>query len=150
MRHLFFQLHEIIPSVLTCIVSKQLCGRPEHDNHWALRDFAAKLIAQICKTYNTSTNNVQTRITRIFGSALVNEKAPLSSVYGSIVGLSELGPEVLKTFVLPRLKDVGVRLEYCAEGVGHSQADRTSALKIKNLIKKIQPSLSQPVVQKDN
>ncbi|XP_035714798.1 transcription initiation factor TFIID subunit 6 isoform X2 [Folsomia candida] len=129
-------LHEIIPSVATCIVSKQLCGRPEHDNHWALRDFAARLIAQICKTYNTSTNNVQTRITRIFCTALINEKSPLSSVYGSIVGLCELGPEVIKTFVIPKLKDVGDRLELCLEGVGHTQADKASCVKIRHIIAK--------------
>lgn len=58
------QLHELIPSVSTCIVSRQLCLRPEMDNHWALRDFAARLMAQICKTFNTSTNNLQTRVTR--------------------------------------------------------------------------------------
>lgn len=57
-------LHELIPSVSTCIVSKQLCMRPELDNHWALRDFAARLMAQICKNFNTSTNNLQTRVTR--------------------------------------------------------------------------------------
>ena len=46
---LFCQLHEFVPAVCTCIVSKQLCMRPEADNHWALRDFAARLMAQICK-----------------------------------------------------------------------------------------------------
>lgn len=61
---IYFQLHELIPSVSTCIVSKQLCMRPEMDNHWALRDFASRLMAQICKNFNTSTNNVQTRVTR--------------------------------------------------------------------------------------
>ena len=33
-------LHELIPAVATCIVSRQLCSRPDHDNHWALRFFA--------------------------------------------------------------------------------------------------------------
>ncbi|KAG6439321.1 hypothetical protein O3G_MSEX000673, partial [Manduca sexta] len=63
-------LHELIPAVSTCIVSRQLCLRPEVDNHWALRDFAARLMAQICKTFNTSTNNLQTRVTRLFARAL--------------------------------------------------------------------------------
>jgi transcription initiation factor TFIID subunit 6 len=128
------QLHEIIPSVATCIVSKQLCGRPEHDNHWALRDFAARLMAQICKTYTTSTNNVQTRITHVFCQALKQEKSPLSSVYGSITGLAELGNEVIKAFIIPRIKDIGARLEVCIEGVGHTQAEKTSAQKIETLI----------------
>lgn len=44
--------------------------RPDQDNHWALRDFASRLMAQICKNFNTSTNNVQTRVTRMFSQAL--------------------------------------------------------------------------------
>lgn len=44
--------------------------RPDVDNHWALRDFASRLMAQICKNFNTSTNNVQTRVTRMFSQAL--------------------------------------------------------------------------------
>ena len=42
-------LHELIPAVTTCIVARQLCTRPEIDNHWALRDFATRLTTQICK-----------------------------------------------------------------------------------------------------
>lgn len=51
---------------MTCIVSRQLCLRPDVDNHWALRDFAARLIAQICKNFSTTTNNIQSRITKTF------------------------------------------------------------------------------------
>lgn len=36
------------------------------DNHWALRDFAARLMAQSCKTFSTTTNNIQSRITKTF------------------------------------------------------------------------------------
>lgn len=60
----YLQLHELIPAVVTCIVSKQLCLRPDVDNHWALRDFAARLMAQSCKTFSTTTNNIQSRITK--------------------------------------------------------------------------------------
>ena len=44
------QLHELIPAVMTCIVSKQLSPKPDTDNHWALRDFGSRLIAQICRS----------------------------------------------------------------------------------------------------
>lgn len=71
---------------MTCIVSKQLCARPDSDNHWALRDFASRLLAQICKNFNTSTNNIQTRVTRMFSTALQDPKAPLASLYGAIEG----------------------------------------------------------------
>ena len=87
-------LHELIPAIATCIVSKQLCPRPEHDNHWALRDFAARLMAQLCRQFSSPTNNIQSRITKTLCKALYNEKAPLATHYGAIAGLAELGLEV--------------------------------------------------------
>ena len=130
----FLQLHEIIPSVATCIVSKQLCTRPEADNHWALRDFAAKLMAQICKTYTTTTNNIQVRVSQLYCSALKQDKFPLSSEYGALTGLGVLGSEVIRVIIVPKVTDIGTKLEFCIEGVGHTQTDKTSALKIKQLI----------------
>lgn len=42
------QLHQLMPSILTCLVAKRL-GNRISDNHWELRDFSAKLVALICK-----------------------------------------------------------------------------------------------------
>ena len=44
-----FQLHDLVPAIATCVLSKQLCLRPDVDNHWALRDFAARQMAQLCR-----------------------------------------------------------------------------------------------------
>lgn len=104
-------LHELCPTVITCIVSKQICNRPEQDNHYALRDFASKLLANICKTYNTSTNCLQTRITRLLCKALDNPSLPLSSVYGCISALCELGPEVQQALLVRRIKMIQDRLK---------------------------------------
>ena len=79
------------------------------DNHWALRDFASRLMSNICKNFNTSTNNVQTRITRMFSEGLRSETAPLVSYYGAIAGLQELGSEVIKTFIIPNIKAISAR-----------------------------------------
>ncbi|XP_012262477.2 transcription initiation factor TFIID subunit 6 [Athalia rosae] len=131
-------LHELIPSVATCIVSRQLCMRPEMDNHWALRDFASRLMAQICKNFNTSTNNVQTRVTRMFSQALTkNSQTPLASLYGAIDGLSELGPEVVKALVIPKIKSISERIESCIEGPVLSSVDKNGAGHIKTLLVKV-------------
>lgn len=112
-------LHELCTTIITCIVSKQICNRPEQDNHYALRDFASKLLANICKTYNTSTNSLQTRITRLLCKALDNPNLPLSSVYGCISALCELGPEVQQALLVRRLKMIYERLKSSSPG-GHS------------------------------
>ena len=91
-------LHDLIPSVVTCIVSKQLCPRPDFDNHWALRDFAARLLAQMCKYFSSPTNNIQSRITKTLCKSFFNERAPLVTHYGAVAGLAELGLEVSPCF----------------------------------------------------
>lgn len=144
-------LHELIPSVCSCIVSKQLCTRPDVDNHWALRDFASRLIAQIAKNFNTTTSNIQTRVTRMFSRALANEKMPLASHYGAISGLSELGPEVVRTFVMPRVKSIGERLRQCLEGPMTSSVDKSAADHIKQLILRVlSPVLKSGNIVGDN
>ncbi|XP_015109441.1 transcription initiation factor TFIID subunit 6 isoform X2 [Diachasma alloeum] len=136
-------LHELIPSVATCIVSRQLCMRPEMDNHWALRDFASRLMGQICRNFNTSTNNVQTRITRMFSQALTkNSQTPLASLYGAISGLCELGPEVIKALVIPKIKIISERIEGCVDGAALSNVDKNAAGHIKSgLVKSVAPVL---------
>lgn len=117
-------------------MSRQLCMRPELDNHWALRDFAARLMAQICKNFNTSTNNLQTRVTRLFSTALQNEKTHLSSLYGAIAGLSELGSEVIKVFIIPRLKFISDRIESNLQGNSLSNTDKIAAGHIRAMLQK--------------
>lgn len=103
-------LHELCPTVITCIVSKQICIKTE-DNHYALRDFASKLLANMCKTYNSSANSLQTRITRLLCKALDLSALPLTSVYGALSALCELGTEVQRSLVLCRIKRIGERLK---------------------------------------
>ena len=78
-------LHELIPAVTTCIVARQLCARPDVDNHWALRDFASRLMSNICKNFNTSTNNVQTRMTRMYAEGKIRQ-------YNYLISLKTMYP----------------------------------------------------------
>lgn len=129
-------LHELLPAVVTCIVSKQLCLRPDVDNHWALRDFAARLMAQTCKTFSTTTNNLQSRITKTFTKSLLDDKTQWTTRYGCIAGLSELGPDVIKTLILPRLSIEGVRIKAVAEGPVVSNIDKIGADHVQSLLLK--------------
>ncbi|KAL6098863.1 taf6 [Pungitius sinensis] len=129
-------LHELIPAVVTCIVSKQLCLRPDVDNHWALRDFAARLMAQSCKTFSTTTNNIQSRITKTFTKSWLDEKTQWTTRYGCIAGLSELGPDVIKTLILPRLTIEGARIKGVVEGPVVSNIDKIGADHVQSLLLK--------------
>ena len=132
-------LHELIPAVTTCIVARQLCTRPDVDNHWALRDFASRLMVNICKNFNTSTNNIQIRITRMFSDALISDKTPLVSCYGAVEGLVELGPEVIKSVVIPQIKAVSKKLDSALANMqvsANPALDKKGVENIRNLILK--------------
>ncbi|XP_074657832.1 transcription initiation factor TFIID subunit 6-like [Tubulanus polymorphus] len=137
-------LHELIPAVTTCIVSKQLCLRPDVDNHWALRDFAARLAGQMCRSFSTSTNNIQIRLTKLFSNSLQTDKAPLATHYGALAGLIEMGSEVIKIFVVPLLKSEGEKMKHVNESQLMHSAEKIAAEHIKSLlVSKMAPVLKQ-------
>ncbi|XP_067949206.1 transcription initiation factor TFIID subunit 6-like [Watersipora subatra] len=135
-------LHELIPAVLTCIVSKQLCIKPESDNHWALRDFSSKILCQICRKFSMSTNDIQTRVVRVLSEALHNPAAALTTHYGCIIALSELGHGVMQSFVIPVVKSVTERARCVSEGAGATDENKITAQHIRTaFIKTVAPVL---------
>lgn len=61
-------------------------------------------------------------------------QTPLASLYGAIEGLCELGPEVIKALVIPKIKSISERIESCIEGQGLSSVDKNGAGHIKTLL----------------
>ena len=47
-----------MPSVLTCVVAKRLYEKPT-DDHWAVRDAAADVVADICRKFSTDYQKLQ-------------------------------------------------------------------------------------------
>lgn len=136
-KHLYLEkyLHELLPAILSCVLSKQLCSRPETDNHWALREFAARLIGQIVKNYNTTVLNLQTRIIKIYNKSIQSERTTFASVYGAVVGLTELGNEICESFVFPLVKTLGERITQILDSPV-TQQEKMPAEKLKNQITK--------------
>ncbi|KAJ2758267.1 histone H4-like TAF Taf6, SAGA complex subunit, partial [Coemansia nantahalensis] len=83
-------MHQLVPSLLTCLVSKRLCESYAED-HWSLRDGAAEQIAEICQSFGQSYHTLKTRIARTLLRAFLDPTKPLTTHYGAIVGLTKLG-----------------------------------------------------------
>jgi len=96
-------LHEMMPPILTCIVHRRLCMSPFED-HWALRNFAATLIPQICSQYGSIYPDIKPRISKTLREALLNSERPMTTQYGAIVGLSVMGPLTIQNVLLPVMK----------------------------------------------
>ncbi|KAL6975647.1 Transcription initiation factor TFIID subunit 6 [Sarracenia purpurea var. burkii] len=96
-------LHQLMPSVVTCLVAKRL-GNRFADNHWELRDFTAKLVASICQRFGHVYNNLQTRLTKTLVHTFLDPKRAMTQHYGAIQGLAALGPNVVRLLMLPNLE----------------------------------------------
>ncbi|TGZ46604.1 hypothetical protein CRM22_011106 [Opisthorchis felineus] len=92
-------LHLLVPTVITCVLNRQLCAKPITDNHWALRDFAAKQLVTLCNRHNTSTNELYNRVTRELSSSLHSWIDGASAVSGTDSGakLSDVVDSKLST-----------------------------------------------------
>ncbi|KAG0083116.1 hypothetical protein BGZ93_005025 [Podila epicladia] len=103
-------LHQLMPTVLTCVVGKRLGESPQED-HWTLRSTATDIILSICTKYGSSYHTLQPRVTRTLLRAFLDPEKPLTTHYGAILGLTRLGNEVFKTLVVPNLKTYSSLIE---------------------------------------
>lgn len=101
--HIEPYLHQLMPSMITCIVAKRL-GNRLADNHWELRDFSANLVASVCKRYGHVYHNLQSRLTKTLLHAFLDPSKALTQHYGAIRGLSALGPSVVRLLILPNVE----------------------------------------------
>ena len=101
--HVELYLHQLMPSIVTCMVAKKLSASPAED-HWSLRVQAARTMAFVCRKFGAAYPTIQPRITRTLLRAMLDASKPLPTHFGAIVGLSALGPRVVRLLVLPNLK----------------------------------------------
>lgn len=98
-------LHELLPSLLTCVVGQSLCPSTlfASQDHWALRDFAAQVVALLCRKFAEQYAGLQSRVSKVFAQALELPGNALTSRYGGVVGLCQLGPLAVDSLLVPYL-----------------------------------------------
>ena len=96
-------LHQLLPSVLTCLLHKYLCESPLED-HWSVRELAADVIARICKRYGKNYVHLQSHISDTLINAILDTSKPLTTHYGAIMGIYKLGPHISAILLIPILK----------------------------------------------
>lgn len=94
----------MIPPILSCLVGRVICENPQQQDHWSTRRRAAHLIAYICNRYGKSYHTLQPRITKTLLRAFLDPGRPLTTQYGAIIGLDEIGTEVTRVLVVPNIK----------------------------------------------
>ena len=92
-KHLFIDpyLHQLLPSIITCIVANNLC---DDGDHFSLRRFASKLLKHVCNTCGSTYQGLIGRITKTLLRSILDFGRSFDSLYGACFACFELGPEV--------------------------------------------------------
>ncbi|KAJ3039335.1 Transcription initiation factor TFIID subunit 6 [Rhizophlyctis rosea] len=99
-------LHQLIPTIITCTISRRLSLHPTEDHH-ALRRYASALISHICHKYAVAYPSLQPRITKTLLRAFLDPTKGLATRVGALVGLGGLGEQVVEALVRPNLRAFG-------------------------------------------
>ncbi|WIA11018.1 hypothetical protein OEZ85_011172 [Tetradesmus obliquus] len=83
---------------------RNLPGAHPLEDHWRLRRRAAALLASICAAFAAPHHNLAPRLCRVLAGAWLDPGKSLSSKYGAVVGLQALGPQVVRTLLIPHLE----------------------------------------------
>ncbi|RKP27529.1 hypothetical protein SYNPS1DRAFT_26810 [Syncephalis pseudoplumigaleata] len=103
-------LHQLMPGILTCMVTRRL-GKSPLEPHWSLRASAAQLCARICTRYGSQYHTLQPRVARTLLRAFMDPAKPFTTHYGAIKGLAALGHQVTRHLLLPNALQYGLLLE---------------------------------------
>ena len=126
-------LHEILPSVMTCIVCCTLSAAPQIEDHWKLRMTASELLLYICDNFGSPVNRIRERAINVLMTAIQDETKDLSTLYGALFGLKTLGFEAIQPHKAYIESSVKQRVEkYTVPGF--VDRHRSTALRIKDLI----------------
>lgn len=79
-------LHQLLPAVLTCMLTKTLGVRGGQE-HWGLREQAAGLAALAARLFGAPYHNVAPRLVRLMAKAFMDPGKGLACKYGAVVGL---------------------------------------------------------------
>ncbi|VDM37573.1 unnamed protein product [Toxocara canis] len=92
-------LHEMVPSLLSCMVSRQLCSRPDVDNHWTLRDFASKCLVQLVREHVVC--DTQKRVQQALELCFIDPNSSANMRYGAFHALFDLSTSKERAAIYP-------------------------------------------------
>jgi len=98
--HLDLHLHQMFTPVGTCVVAKKLSNSP-YDDHWSLREEAARCLIKACDIYGEQYTTMKPRVIKILTQQALRIDRPPPTQYGGIVGISLFGPRAVDAFLLP-------------------------------------------------
>ncbi|KJH49277.1 hypothetical protein DICVIV_04599 [Dictyocaulus viviparus] len=137
-------LHEFLPSLMSCMLGRVLCTRPDSDNHWALRDFAGKTLITIIKDHGTK--ETRRRSFRAVKRVFDDPSSSYSMIYGTISTLIEFAAPIELIRLHPRIISLLERTRTAAASSADQQ-ERIEAHKLHSALIKHELSVRRLIKQ---
>lgn len=113
--------NEIIPSILSCILSPDLCSKKFEENHWALRVYSAKLVCNLCNNFESFIPHLRSNVVELLNTGLkrymrrnldFSDEAevfefPFGTFFGVFFTFSQMPRDVMATNTLQHAKMFG-------------------------------------------
>ncbi|XP_074657354.1 TAF6-like RNA polymerase II p300/CBP-associated factor-associated factor 65 kDa subunit 6L [Tubulanus polymorphus] len=96
-------LNMLIQGVMYCVIEPLAASINPLNDHWKLRDYAARLLAHLTREWASSMNQLQYRNVQALKEVLYDSGRPFCSHYGAVIGLAALGQEAVRKVLLPHL-----------------------------------------------
>lgn len=98
-------LHQIMPSLLSCLMGGALCANPVEEDHWSLRELCAEIIADLCSKWSKLYPSLIPRVTKTMLGCLKDGEKGMTSHYGAIIGICAIGPRAIESTILPLVEN---------------------------------------------
>ncbi|RLV95023.1 Transcription initiation factor TFIID subunit 6 [Spathaspora sp. JA1] len=107
-------VHALMPSILTLLLAKRIGPVIKETTtkesqellmrQLQVREFASILLKHIIEVYGSSYSTLRPRVTRTLLRALLDYSKPMETHYGALLGLKNMGPEVIKLVLIGNLR----------------------------------------------
>ncbi|XP_062584524.1 TAF6-like RNA polymerase II p300/CBP-associated factor-associated factor 65 kDa subunit 6L [Saccostrea cucullata] len=96
-------LNHLVQGVSYCLLESLAASINPSNDHWTLRDYAARVLAQIVHTWSSPVNHLMHTTIRNLKEVLCDHAKPFCCHYGAVRGIQALGPQVIDDVLVPQI-----------------------------------------------
>lgn len=111
--HLYLEpyLHQILPSILTCLLSSSFSSKNSLEPELEVRRLSGSLLASQVARYQQFYPTLRSRVLKTLTKSLIEPKGSDGNRLGAVIGLKFLGKEATKVILGQNVKALGECLE---------------------------------------
>ncbi|XP_021370631.1 TAF6-like RNA polymerase II p300/CBP-associated factor-associated factor 65 kDa subunit 6L [Mizuhopecten yessoensis] len=96
-------LNMVVQGTTYCLLEPLAASINPSNDHWALRDYAARLLAQIIMSWSSPINHLLYNTVKNLREVLCDHAKPFCCHYGAVMGLTALGYKPVEEVLIPHL-----------------------------------------------